>query len=300
MMICRLCGSSELILKDSHVRDFEYESPGAYDYLHCRTCGLLNILPVPGQAALSLAYPPTYHAYHDHSTALARWMKKSYWRKKARTCRRYIAPDAVVLDIGCSFGDFLIEMQAQGVTNVKGIDFNPEAVSIARRRGLDVTAGEIDSRTFAPASFDMILITNFIEHVYDPVATLKTCVALLKPGGLIMGETPNRDSWDYAMFRRYWGGYHTPRHLYLFNCGNLSTLARRAGLQTVRIKNLLQPAHWALSIQNWMQTSTFKGDLKRGRAWYFTPLLLMFLPLNFIQSVCSRTSLVEFVFMKEA
>jgi 2-polyprenyl-3-methyl-5-hydroxy-6-metoxy-1,4-benzoquinol methylase len=295
MQGCRLCPSDELTAADRGVRDFEYDSSGSYTYWRCEACGLLNIDPIPESTALAEAYPATYHAYRPQPNALARFLKRRYWRKKAKRCARYASKRGAILDAGCAFGDLLVELRRLGFDDVHGLDFNAEVVAQARARGLDVRRGEIGDGSFGAKRFDLIVMTNFIEHVYDPVDTLKRCRELLRPGGVIIGETPNVDSWDYALFRREWGGYHTPRHLYLFNVRNLSILAERAGLRVRTIRNLLQPAHWALSIQNRLRDSAFAPAVRYGRSRLFTPLLLLAAPINLVQLAVSRTSLVEFV-----
>jgi 2-polyprenyl-3-methyl-5-hydroxy-6-metoxy-1,4-benzoquinol methylase len=297
-MKCRLCPSTDLTPADRDVLDFEYRAPGSYTYWRCGACGLLNIDPTPDDATLNLAYPPTYHAYQPQPTALARMMKTRYWRKKARRCARLVPPEAAILDAGCASGDLMMELKALGYANVRGLDFSEKAVDAARRRGLDVHQGELEAAPFEDRGFDLIVMTNFIEHVHEPVQTLKRCGALLRPDGVILGETPNVDSWDYAIFRRQWGGYHTPRHLVLFNTDNLALLAGKAGLRVRSVTNLLQPAHWALSVQNRLQTSPLKPQVRNGRSRLFTPLLLLSLPLNVAQMLVSKTSLVEFVFQK--
>lgn len=297
-MQCRLCPSTHLTPVDRDVLDYEYRSPGSYSYWRCEACGLLNIDPIPDEAALDKAYPPTYHAYLPQPNALARYLKRRYWRKKARRCARYVGREAAVLDAGCGSGDFLIEMRELGFSNLRGVDFNPHVVRRARQQDLEVYEGELTAAPIPPESLDLIVMTNFIEHVYDPLETLRSCRELLAPGGFIVGETPNVDSWDYSVFRRQWGGYHTPRHLYLFNTDNLKLLATEAGFAVERIDNMLQPAHWALSVQNRLQNARWSPTIRNGRSRLFTPLLLMSLPINTAQMVFSKTSLVEFVMRK--
>ena len=144
----------------------------------------------------------------------------------------------------------------------------------------------------------MIVAENFIEHVFDPLETLKKCNGLLKKGGYVVGETPNAASWDKKLFGRYWGGFHSPRHIHLFDLNSLWYIAEKTGFRVVRISNLLQPAHWVLSVQNLLQDSRWSTRLKRGRSVYFSFLLLVAIPINLIQAVFSETSLVEFVFEK--
>jgi SAM-dependent methyltransferase len=297
-MECRLCGSKVLTRGKEDVQDFEYDTPGCFGYYQCFQCGLLNINPIPNQVELNHAYPEAYHAYHEHHSPLSRQLKERFWGRKALRYSQYLNPMSRVLEAGCSFGDLLSAFQKRGVSHVQGLDFNIKAVTKARSRGLDVFQGELDTAELKDGSFDMIVMENFIEHVYDPVKTFQRCNQLLKPGGYLVGETPNTDSWDCKLFGRHWGGYHSPRHLYLFNIRSLRLLASRTGFGVVRISNLLQPAHWVLSVQNRFQDSPFKVRLTNGRSWYFGPLLLAAIPLNAIQMVVSQTSSVEFVFRK--
>jgi len=301
MESCALCSSEKLELADTNVYDFEYSSSGPYTYFRCRQCGLININPVPTEEQLLAAYPTTYHAYHPQATLVARYMKNKYWRGKARRYSRYADKNTPILDVGCAAGDLLVELKMLGYKSLKGLDFNKEAVKKARSRGLDVEFGTIEDSESSNRRqhFQMIVMDNFIEHVYHPLNTLKISHSLLASGGVVVGETPNMDSWDYSLFRRYWGGYHTPRHLYLFNKNSLYALAERTGFHVKGIRSILQPAHWALSTQNMIQDTGLGSELRNGRAFYFTPLLLLFLPINLIQMAVSMTSLVEFIFQKE-
>ncbi len=298
MINCKLCLSDRLILVDSAVADFEYRSLGLHDYWCCEDCGLLNIFPVPDEAILTEAYPATYHAYHPQPTSLARYLKKGYWRKKAYSYSRFVNKESSILEVGCSYGDLLSEIRALGFKYLKGLDFNSEVVKRAKRRGLDVFQGDLEKCSFTEESFQMVIMNNFIEHVYDPLESMQRCNSLLSRGGIVIGETPNIDSWDYKLFRRHWGGYHTPRHLYLFTVNNLNILAEKSGFRVKSIRNLLQPAHWALSVQNLIQDSELKTDLNNGRCSSFTLLIILSLPINILQRWLSKTSLVEFVFEK--
>ena len=297
-MNCRLCNSESLEPNEKDVLDFEYGSPGYYNYLKCRKCGLSNITPLPSSDILALAYPDTYHAYHSHHSLLGRFLKTKFWNKKAKRYSHYLDGDGRILDIGCAFGDLLAELESLGYKNLKGLEFNGKIAEKAQKRGLDVSKGGFDDFQFPAEKFQMIIMENFLEHVYDPLKTLQKCNGLLKMGDCVVGETPNTASWDKKLFGRHWGGYHAPRHLYLFDINSLSYIAEKTGFRVVRISNLLQPAHWALSVQNLLQDSRWNMELKRGRSFYFSSLLLMAIPINLMQAIFSETSLVEFVFEK--
>jgi SAM-dependent methyltransferase len=253
---------------------------------------------VPDARTLALAYPAHYHAYQEQPTRLARLLKRRYWRGKAVRYAGLVGRDAGVLEVGCSRGDLLDALRGQGFTRLTGLEYHPEAAAKAAARGFDVRCGDFMDTGLAGERFRLVSIINFIEHVPDPVAALAKCADLLEPGGCVVGETPNVDAWDHALFGRYWGGYHCPRHLALFGPGSLRRAAERAGLRVLAVRNLLQPAHWALSVQNALQDTRLAPRLKNGRDRMFTAYLLLFAPLNALQLLVSRTSLVEFVLQK--
>lgn len=290
---CTACGGLRFLPGHARVLDFEYAAPGAYDYARCAGCGLLRIRPVPDAATLALAYPPDYHAYRPHTSPLARRLKDRYWRAKARAIARVAPPDAAILDLGCGGGDLLAALRDLGFRRLRGVEFNPEAARHARERGLDVATGEIDALDEPDGCYDVVSMVNFIEHVYDPAATLNRAARLLRPGGLVLGETPLAGTWDHVLFGRFWGGYHAPRHIHIFSRQSLDRVAQAAGLELASVGNLFQPAHWALSVQHLLHGSGLLS-VSGGRSRLFLPLLLASAPVNLVQSWVSRTSLVEF------
>jgi 2-polyprenyl-3-methyl-5-hydroxy-6-metoxy-1,4-benzoquinol methylase len=293
---CVLCSSESFLKIIQDVLDFEYDTSGNWDYLQCGQCGLLNISPIPDSAKIKEAYPESYHAYHAHGSKIARIMKRRFWKSKAKRYSRFLKPETLVLELGCSFGDLLDQLNALGFQHLKGLEFNRIAVENSCKRGLDVEQGEI-GEVALEGEFGMIIMENFIEHVNNPVKTFSQCNRVLHDKGFLVGETPNMQSWDYKLFKKYWGGFHAPRHLSVFNKNNLAILAEKAGFEVIYISNLLQPAHWALSVQNWAH-SILDAKVLNGRSLCFPFLLILAFPVNLIQSLCSQTSSVEFVFQK--
>lgn len=101
-----------------------------------------------------------------------------------------------------------------------------------------------------------------IEHVFQPVACVEKIHVALKPGGRVLFETPSTTCLDYSLFRRrYWGGYHFPRHLNLFEPGNFTRLLERRGFVIESLKHKVQPVHWIWTLHHFFK--------ERGmpRAW---------------------------------
>jgi len=52
---------------------------------------------------------------------------------------------------------------------------------------------------FEPESFDVFVLSNILEHLRDPVATLRRLVPLLRPTGRILVDLPNVAHWDVRL-----------------------------------------------------------------------------------------------------
>jgi len=109
-----------------------------------------------------------------------------------------------VLDVGCGAGLFLSLMQDRGA-NVFGIDMNDAWIEYARAKyGIVVSKRPVDDADWIEnhgESFDLITIRDVIEHVNFPLELLRSATRLLRPGGLLLIDTPCRD----AVFHRIGG-----------------------------------------------------------------------------------------------
>jgi 2-polyprenyl-3-methyl-5-hydroxy-6-metoxy-1,4-benzoquinol methylase len=137
-----------------------------------------------------------------------------------------------LLDIGSGDGDFLVRAARIG-WDVTGVEPDPKAAELSRSNGLRVLTGGLEAID-SSCSFDVITMNHVIEHVHDPVATLKRCWSLLRPGGLIWLETPNSQSYGHTVFQESWRGLEAPRHLVLFSEFSLQQALREVGFEDLR------------------------------------------------------------------
>lgn len=109
---------------------------------------------------------------------------------------------AIALDIGAGLGQFILLLQQQGAS---ALGIEPSA--LRRAYAQDVYHLELNPRladedywqSSYPNSFDLITLWDVIEHVDDPRTTLAAAVALLKPGGLLCLDTPDREVFSYRL-----------------------------------------------------------------------------------------------------
>jgi 2-polyprenyl-6-hydroxyphenyl methylase/3-demethylubiquinone-9 3-methyltransferase len=109
-----------------------------------------------------------------------------------------------ILDIGCG-GGLLSEPMARLGAQVLGADAAERNIPVARihaaEQGLDIDYRHTTAEALAAAGeiFDVVLAMEIVEHVSDPQAFLATCQTLMKPGGLIVASTINRNPKSFMM-----------------------------------------------------------------------------------------------------
>ncbi len=88
-----------------------------------------------------------------------------------------------LLDVGCGIGTFLAGAQQEG-WEVTGLEVRSAAATYAaEKRKLRVVRGSIEGATgLASESFDVVTLFGVIEHLADPVAAIKECARVLRPG----------------------------------------------------------------------------------------------------------------------
>lgn len=167
-----------------------------------------------------------------------------------------------LLDIGCG-GGLLSEPMARLGATVVGADAAARNIPVAQlhaeQSGLTIDYRNVAAEDLAAAGeqFDVVLNMEVIEHVSDPLAYLTACQHLLKPGGLMICSTLNRNPKSFMMaivgaewVMRWlpkgthdWAKFITPEELY--------DLITRAGLDPVDRKGMVfNPLGWSWSLSD--------------------------------------------------
>lgn len=110
------------------------------------------------------------------------------------------------LDIGCGFGGMLVAFAEKGY-EVQGIELDDVRVGLARSNLADiggkglVEGGNILDHTYVAAQrpFDVITCIDVIEHVLDVDSTISNAATMLRPGGVLYMEIPNKDAIDFVI-----------------------------------------------------------------------------------------------------
>ncbi len=167
-----------------------------------------------------------------------------------------------ILDIGCG-GGLLAEPMARLGADVVGADAAERNIPVAQvhaeESGLTIDYRHTTAEAMAAAGeqFDVVLNMEVVEHVADPQAYLTACQQLLKPGGLHICSTINRNPKSFAMAivgaeyvmrwlpkgTHEWNKFITPNELF--------SLIERAGLTPVDRKGFVfNPITWSWSLSD--------------------------------------------------
>jgi O-antigen biosynthesis protein len=101
-----------------------------------------------------------------------------------------------VLDVGCSSGYLAGPLSRRGNT-VVGLELDPAAAREAEQFCERVLVGDVETMALPlePASFDVVLCGDVLEHLRDPGAALARLRPFLRPGGRLVASTPNIANW---------------------------------------------------------------------------------------------------------
>ena len=214
-------------------------APGEFEVRICPGCGGGTTFPLVGAEDLAAYYPDSYgpHSRSGLGVPMARAaMAARLHTRLFRRLRQSVATShrngdrGTLLDIGSGSGDLGSVLAAQG-WSVVGIDPSEEACELARSRGVDARHGTLETVPLSRGSFDAVLFHHSLEHVPDPVGTLRSARSLLRDGGVAAIAVPNFDSRDRRRLGAAWWALDLPRHRFHFTPRSLRTALERAGFQ---------------------------------------------------------------------
>lgn len=203
---CRVCGSSHLTVR--------FKVNG-YTLQTCRECTFVQVAQKPTAEILDKVYGTQYftHSKYKDGRTLALEVQR-----RLEILRRFVKPNARILDAGCATGDFVAAASAE--YSAFGIDRSEFAITTAVRKypSLEgrVWSGFLEDMKPSETAYDAICLWDVIEHVWDPISTLRTIFDHLSPTGVIILSTPSIDAPIARLLKKYWAFMTPPEHLGFF------------------------------------------------------------------------------------
>ena len=250
-------GSCVLCSEETEARVYIRTNSGGdpFSYLKCQGCGLVFLSPRPDGKEIPRFYSPDYYGESPRKFRSGLEAARLFfaWNRMRRVQKFFPSPGRA-LDIGCGQGAFLQLLKRKG-WECHGTELTEESASRAFQLGISVSVGEIDKNRFPPHSFDLITLWHVLEHLSDPLNTLKTVKRLLKKGGILAISTPNIDSLQAEVGRDQWFHLDPPRHLFLYSPRTLDQMIRSLGFCLLKLHHFSleqNPYGWLQSLLNLM------------------------------------------------
>jgi SAM-dependent methyltransferase len=210
----------------------------------CGKCGLVfpNPMPIPvgGVEQHYKLEPDDYFRNHDSERKVAGW------RGELERVEHWTGGKGRVLDIGAGRGEVLVAASQIGWEAV-GIEPSASfAEHCARLSGAEIRREPVERCNFPAESFDAVILSTVLEHIYNPDETIAEIARVLRRGGALFVDVPN-ESGIYFRFgnlyqklsRRDWSVNLAPTfepfHVFGFSPRSLRALLAKHGLT---------PRHW--------------------------------------------------------
>ena len=267
---CNNCNSDKFSILGSGV-DFEYQtSSQTFSFVKCKDCNLVYLNPRPRNSELSKIYPQNYLAYNlseDDKTkksSLAYKLRSSFYTSKVKYALKFLLStdnnQISLLDIGAGDGRLLNWYKTIPGKKISthAVEMNSQAIELLKQQGHNTYHGLYSETNIPHESFDIVHSSHVIEHVSDPHEFTEKSFQLLKPGGLYLTETPNIDCFDAKFFvKRYWGGYHFPRHWTLYTPETFSTSLNEVGFEIIKVRFFPNPVFWVWTLHHFFSEKGF-------------------------------------------
>ncbi len=214
-----------------------------FDVVACEPCGFVHVLPLPTATQLESMYSHDYYTREKplylerHREDLA-WWNTVYAERYAAFDEHHPDSGRRILDVGSGPGFFLKHGLDRGWQTL-GVEPSRQAAEHARSLGLDIVGDFLTPDTAANLGcFDVVHMSEVLEHIPDPAQMLELAWTLLAPQGLLCVLVPNdynplqlalREGCDYSP---WWAA--PPHHINYFNFESLTRLVERTGFDVVQ------------------------------------------------------------------
>lgn len=282
--ICPICKQNitEPFLIGAFDRQWKKKSIKTFDYNRCKNCDFIFISPSPLFYDTQQFYPSKneYYAYNQQNIPhLFKVLKKYYGNKNilSKVIKYSFYPHLQkisigrVLDVGCGVGHFLNVMKLFG-WDTWGMEQDIESKQVVNKYHNVIDENMLRNNDDLRDSFDLITMTQVIEHVPDPKKLLSFINKIMKNTGTLYITTPNVSSNISLKFGIDWRGLECPRHICLYNPNSLKQLLLETGYEIEMCRTRFAPSDWIeshiLRTQRIKNKKSFLIRLKNRKLFY--------------------------------
>jgi len=197
----------------------------------CNKCGHKYLSPVIKNKYLNFYYEVAGSEYYDTIKDNPHDRIPSDTKKMADFIEENCKGSKSVLEIGSGMGYLLQQLKIKGF-NCTGVDPSAFASDFARKEfGLEVFTTILDSNTFKNRKFDIVILCDVVEHIYEINKLISLIKAYLNSDGNIVILTGNSDSIYAKVCAKKWLYFFSWEHISFFNKKSISQLFKNHGLK---------------------------------------------------------------------
>lgn len=220
----------------------EFEKNG-FAYSSCPACGSLFQSPRPTLAAFEAFYRDSVSSRYWAEVffpAVAEARRERIFKPRAERLSNLCVQKNVqvdkVIDVGAGYGILLDEWRAlHPTTSLVAIEPSALLANECRAKGLDVVEDIAENVTGYQNYADLVVCFEVLEHVYDPLAFVRTLVNLVRPGGYVFISTLGVDGFDIQVLWEKSNSIFPPHHINFLSVAGFKYLFERAGLEDVAV-----------------------------------------------------------------
>jgi len=150
-----------------------------------------------------------------------------------------------ILDVGCGYGQNGEEMIKRGNT-VFGVDILPVAIEKAKTRLTYAAVADFSRQENIPEEikrekFDMVVFSDILEHVYDPMCLIRNAIPMMKENAILLVSVPNIANWlnRLQLFSGHWeyavSGVMDRTHIRFFTLKSIKRFIKAAGFDVINV-----------------------------------------------------------------
>lgn len=272
---CRICKNTEMkpILSGLQTRLGE-----VYSLVQCKTCAFISTHPLPDTNSLKKYYDQDYW---QNSAGKIHGLLDMFYKLRMhgiiKAIKRMAPPGGRILDWGAGDGSFLRLLEEEGFKGA-GID-----IYSAESPNRKLINSSIQNAPFQDESFDAITCFHVLEHIDEPVPSLKKAMQLLKPSGILILEVPNIESFSFKLFKRNWYPLDIPVHVNHFSLPVLQKILDTVGNNEIRHIDYFSHRHSPSSVLLSILPAISPSRVRAKNSGNFpVPLMVLYLLLQLI------------------
>lgn len=225
-------------------------STSVFDYYLCEKCSLIFIHPIPPN--LSKYYETTYPPYRIPGTLIELKAAARHVNWRVSLVQQY-ASNGKILEIGASYGAFAYAAIQSGFL-VDAIEMDSSCCEFINNNIVGAKAihtnDVIEGMSLLEDKYEVVALWHNLEHLVDPWTVLEESVKYITSNGILVISTPNPDSLQFKLFKKYWVHLDAPRHLALIPRATLTKFLSERGMK-LELVTTTDPDGLSLNKMGW-------------------------------------------------